>query len=80
VMIDREHTGVIGYGRDRWISDEGERALVEYEVERTSAEFSPYPTAGYRVVIDAAPEAGRTTVQIIEYEYERSTINCSLSP
>ncbi len=78
VMIDREHTGVIGYGRDRWISDEGERALFEYEVELNSAEFSMYHTAGYRVVIDAAPEAGRTTVQIIEHEYERFSRACHL--
>lgn len=67
----REHAGVIGYGLDRRITDDGERATFEYDSSRNTDAYGFGVIAGYGVVVDAVPVAGRTTVQIIEYKYER---------
>jgi hypothetical protein len=72
-MIDREHRAWIEYyATDHWSSEEGERATFEYDTYHDdTTEFAHHVADGYAVVIDAAPEAGRTTVLIVTYEYER---------
>ncbi len=68
----REHAGVIGYGLNRRITDDGERATFEYDSSRNTDAYGLGVINGYGVVVDAVPDTGRTTVQIIEYQYARN--------
>jgi hypothetical protein len=70
-LVDREHVALIGEGLSRRISDAGERGTFEDEIPITNAQFPAYHfPQGYRVIINAAPEAEWTTVWIIEHQYE----------
>ncbi len=72
-VVYREHGAVLGYGLDlRPIIDDGEQASFEYETAQRTEAVYPYSIGGYGVAINAAPVAGRTTVEIIEYHYERT--------
>jgi hypothetical protein len=68
----REHEGRIWYGLDQRNSHDGERAIFEYDSSRNTDAYGLSIINGYGVVVDAVPVAGRTTVQIIEYQYARN--------
>jgi hypothetical protein len=71
MVIYHEYKGMLGYGFNRRFVDNGERAIFESD---TPLDLTKpfYNIGGSGVVVDAAPEAGQTTVQIIEYKYERT--------
>jgi len=70
LLANHRYMAVIRYGLEQRIVDDGESGMFEYETSRDTTQSVHHNAEGYRVEIDTAPEAGWTTVQIIEYEYQ----------
>jgi hypothetical protein len=71
-VAHQAHKGMLGYGFNQPFVDDGERAIFEYDSSRNTDAYGLGVINGYGVVVDAVPVAGQTTVQIIEYQYERN--------